>query len=236
AQLDNIQAKTGVPTVCLSYGELGVWRDEARQSLVLLGELLHRKERADAINNYLAAAEEDLKGRTAAMADAERPHAYFGGISFKGAHGLTSTQAGYPPARLAQVRNLADGLEKDGHFFIDKEQILAWNPEVVFVDTGSRSVLADDFEKNREFYRLLKAVEAGRVLSVLPYNYYNTNIELALLNAYFVGKSVYPEQYGDVDIEAKAGEIMTAFLGMRPNQAIPAYRVLRFPAHGPMEW
>ncbi len=236
AQLDNIQARTGVPAIYLSYGELGVWRDEARRSLVLLGEVLGREERAATINDYLATAEKNLKERTAAMEQSDRATAYFGGISYKGAHGLTSTQAGYPPARLAQVQNLADRLEKDGHFFIDKEQILVWNPNFVFVDTGSRSILDDDFAKNRDFYWLLEAVEARQVFSVLPYNYYNTNIELALLNAYFIGKCVYPKQFDDVDIEEKAGEIMATFLGSRPDREIPAYRTLRFPATGPVEW
>ncbi len=236
SQLDNIQAKTGVPAVYLSYGALGVWRDEARRSLALLGELLGEGQRAAAINAYLAAAEEDLKERTETLEASERPAAYFGGISYKGAHGLTSTEAGYPPARLARVRNLADSLETTGHFFIDKEQILLWNPDFIFIDTGSRSILDDDFQKNGEFYRLLKAAESGQVFSVLPYNYYNTNIELALLNAYFIGKCVYPEQFSDVDIEEKAREIMAVFLGVRPEQEIPAYRTLRFPATGPVEW
>lgn len=235
-QLENIQMKTGVPALYLSYGELGVWRDEARQSLVLLGEVLDRKVRAAAVNDYLAAAEHDLKKRTAETKETDRPTAYFGGISHKGAHGLTSTEAGYTPARLAQVHNLADGLEKSGHFFVDKEQILAWNPDFIFIDAGSRSILTEDFENNRAFYRLLKAAEAGQVYSVLPYNYYNTNIELALLNAYFIGKSVYPEAFHDVHIKEKAKEIMAAFLGVRPDQEMPAYQVVRFPATGPVEW
>jgi iron complex transport system substrate-binding protein len=236
AQLDNIHARTGVPVVGLSYGELGVWRDEARQSLTLLGKVLGKSERASAINQYVASLEGELKQRTAHLNEEDSPSAYFGGISYKGAQGLTSTEAGYPPARLAGVGNLADGLGKTGHFLIDKEQILVWNPEFIFVDTGSRPILDADFENNRGFYRLLKAVNTGRVFSVLPYNYYNTNIELALINAYFVGKSVYPDRFDDVNMEDKAGEIMATFLGVRPDQEIPAYRSLRFPQTGPLDW
>jgi len=236
AQLDNIQAKTGVPTIYLSYGELGVWREEARRSLSLLGEILGRSERAAQLNEYVAALEEDLKKRTADIDGTNRPSAYFGGISYKGSHGLTSTEGGYPPARMAGARNLADGLAKSGHFFVDKEQILVWNPDYIFVDAGSRLILDQDFEKNRDFYRLLKAARSARTFSLLPYNYYNTNMELALLNAYFIGKSLYPDRFKDIRMQDKASEIMATFLGIRPDGEIPAYRALRFPETGPVEW
>ena len=235
-QLENIEAKTGVPALYLSYGELGVWREEARRSLELLGDVLDARERAAAVNEYVTQVEQDLQKRTADIAEDDRPAVYFGGISYKGAHGLTSTEAGYPPARMAGARNLADGLGKTGHFFVDKEQILVWNPEFVFIDAASRLILDEDFRQNREFYRLLDASRSGKVFSLLPYNHYNTNIELSLLNAYFVGKSLYPERFGDISIEDKAREIMGTFLGIRADEEIPAYRALHFPKTGPIEW
>ena len=137
---------------------------------------------------------------------------------------------------MSGARNLSDSLGKNGHFFVDKEQILLWNPDFVFVDAGSRLILDQDFEKNRNFYRLLKAASSGRVFSLLTYNSYNTNIELALLNAYFIGKSMYPDRFDDVSMEDKANEIMGTFLGIRPGRQIPAYRPLRFPKMGPVEW
>jgi iron complex transport system substrate-binding protein len=236
AQLENLQAKTGVPAVYLSYGELGVWREEARHSLSLLGKLLGVTERADRLNEYIASLEEDLKKRTANIDQEKKPSIYFGGISYKGSHGLNSTQGEYPPAVMAGARNLADTLGRSGHFFVDKEQILVWNPDFIFVDAGSRLILNEDFEENRDFYRLLNAVDSGRMLSLLPYNYYNPNMELALLNAYFIGKSLYPDRFSDVDIESKAGEIMEMFLGIIPDRETPAYRALRFPEAGPVEW
>jgi len=235
-QLDNLQAKTGVPTMYLSYGELGVWREEARRSLALLGEVLGREKRAASLNAAIASLERDLRARTRNIPMNEKPTVYIGGISFKGAHGLTSTEAGYPPARLAGARNLADGLCQTGHFFVDKEQILVWNPDVLFVDLGSRTILDQDVQEHRGFYRLLKAVKSGRVFSLLPYNYYNTNMELALLNAYFIGQSLYPSRFEDVRMKDKAREIMETFLGITPGGEIPACRAVRIPDAGPVEW
>jgi len=235
-QLDTLQAKTGVPAMYLSYGELGVWREEAQRSLALLGKVLGREERAASLNAAVASLERDLRARTHDIPTNEKPTVYIGGISFKGTHGLTSTEAGYPPARMAGARNLADGLRRTGHFFVDKEQILVWNPDVLFVDLGSRTILDQDVQDHRGFYRLLKAVKAGRVFSLLPYNYYNTNMELALLNAYFIGKSLYPERFDDVRMKDKARDIMETFLAVTPEGEIPACRAVRIPETGPVEW
>lgn len=236
AQLDDLQATTGVPAIYLSYGKLGAWREEARRSLALLGEVLDEEGRAASINDYVARLEADLRRRSSNIADADRPSAYFGGISYKGTHGLTSTEVGYPPGSMAGARNLADGLDTNGHCFVDREQVLVWNPDVIFVDSGSRVILDRDFEQHRSFYRLLEAARSGRVFSLLPYNYYNTNIELALLNAYFIGKCLYPDRFDDVVMEDRAGEILESFLGIRPDREIPAYRPLRFPESGPVGW
>ena len=236
AQVENIQFKTGVPVVCLSYGELGVWRKEAQASLTLLGKILRQKQRAKELNAYIESLQQDLQNRTKSVTKSETTSAYFGGISFKGAHGLTSTEAGYPPAEMVNAVNLANGLDKKGHLFVDKEQILVWNPDVIFIDIGSKAILEQDFEKNRDFYRLLKAARSGKVFSLLPYNYYNTNIEIALLNACFIGKCLYPEEFKDVDMDQKANEILNTFLGIDAEEEMPAYHVIRFPEEGSVSW
>lgn len=236
AQVENMQAKTGVPVVCLSYGALGEWREEAQKSLSLLGDILGRRERAEQVNAYIADLQKDLTARTLLDNRSDAPSVYFGGISFKGAHGLTSTQGGYPPGRMVKARNTVDALGKTGHLFVDQEQILVWNPDVIFVDMASQTILSRDVEQRRGFYRLLRAVRAGNVYSLLPYNYYNTNIELALLNACFIGKTLYPERFKDVDLSAKAAEIFEVFLDARIDAGPPAYRPLAFPESGPIRW
>jgi iron complex transport system substrate-binding protein len=236
ADIRNIENKTGIPTVCLSYGELGAWGKEVHESLLILGKLLGKEDRAKQLNAFIRGLEEDLQRRTRAGPAQARPSAYFGGISFKGAQGITSTQAGYEPACMVKARNVADGIEKRGHMLIDKEQIMAWNPDVIFIDIGSRDILDRDFAQDRPFYRLLKAAGAGQVYSLLPYNNYNTNIGIALLNAYFIGKCLYPAPFGDVEIRSKADKIFGELLGIRVNGILPAYKVVRFHETGPIQW
>jgi len=236
AQLENIQVKTGIPCVYLSYGPLGMWTQEVSRSLLLLGEILGRKERAKKLNERIEALQRDLQDRTRSVPQGNRPAAYFGGISYKGSHGVTSTQAGYPPAQLVHADNLADGCGKEGNFFVDKEQILVWNPDFIFLDLASKIHVEEDFEANRTFYHLLKASKEERVFSLLSYNYYNTNVELALVNAYFIGKCLYPERFQDVDMREISDQVFDLFLGSHPEEDLPGYRAIPFPESGPLDW
>jgi len=58
------------------------------------------------------------------------------------------------------------------------------------------------------------------VYGVLPYNYYNTNYETVLADAYFIGKVLYPDQFSDIDPQEKADEIYTQFVGKPVFKAI----------------
>ena len=56
-------------------------------------------------------------------------------------------------------------------------------------------------------------MQNGQVYGQLAYNCVYTNIELSLVNTYFAATVIYPEQFADVNFDAKADEILTMFLG-----------------------
>ena len=43
-----------------------------------------------------------------------------------------------------------------GHLFVDKEKLLAWNPEIIFIDGGGLNLVKQDREKKPEFYKGLR--------------------------------------------------------------------------------
>ena len=47
----------------------------------------------------------------------------------------------------------------------------------------------------------------------LPYNYYYTNIDIALCDAYYIGSIVYPDRFSDVDIVSRSNEVFDMLLG-----------------------
>ena len=149
-----------------------------------------------------------------------------GAIGFKGVHGITSTEAFYQPLEWIRARNVANEIGRPGHYFIDPEKLLLWNPEVLFVDAGGLDMVDSDFRKNADFYQRLSAVQKNRVFLTLPYNYYHTNIEIALADAYFMGKILYPKTFTDIDPAKTADKIFAFFVGR------PVYRQIKEELHG----
>jgi len=206
----DIQEKTGIPVVVLSYGKLTTFEDEELfESIELAGKILKRENRAQEVINFIKSAQEDLLERTENI---ERPTVYVGGIGYKGAHGIESTEAKYPPFVVLNAKNVVDELG-EGHKFIDKEKLLEWDPEYIFIDEGGLSLVLDDYRKSPGFYESLKAVKNGNVYGILPYNYYSTNLGTAMADAYFMGKVLYPERFEDVDPVQKANEIYKFLVG-----------------------
>ena len=84
-----------------------------------------------------------------------------------------------------------------------------------------RAVIAGNWKMNKnraearalitELLPLVKDADCEVVLCT-PY----TNLETALADAYYAACVLYPEQFADIDPEAKAGEIFTELLGSNP--------------------
>jgi iron complex transport system substrate-binding protein len=138
-----------------------------------------------------------------------------GAIGYRGKHGITSTEALYAPLLWIHGHNVADTIDQSGHAFIDQEKLLFWNPDVIFLDAGGLENVSEDYRKNPAFYEMLKAVKNDRVYVMPPYNYYHTNIEIALADAYFLGKTLYPRAFADIDPAGKADEIFDFFIGVK---------------------
>lgn len=207
-----IQKKTGLPVVVIRSAEAGSLRiEDILNTFTFLGKILDREERANELNQYIQQCISDLKKRTAGST---RPTVYIGGISARGAHGITSTVANYPSLQWLNVKNVVDETGRKGHVFIDKEMLLIWNPQYIFIDTGGLSIVNNDYLKNKEFYKKLKAVKEGNVYTVFPHNFYRTNLEIIFANAYFIGKVIYPNKFSDIEIRKKAAEIFKKFLGV----------------------
>lgn len=218
---DELQEKTGIPVICLSYASLAAQRDVIYKSLQLMGDVIGKPQRAEAVKNFMDAQIKDLQKRTSDIPEAERKSCYVGGIAKKGPHGLQSTEPAYPPFRFVNAKNVASPPKGQGkplqHAQVSKEQIIAWNPEILFVDI-STSQLGENagaiYElKTEPAYKSLDAVINDHVYTVLPYNWYSRNYGSIIADAFYVGKVLYPERFADIDPKAKADEIYTFMVG-----------------------
>ena len=212
---DELEAKTNIPVVVVPGSDTTL-DDKAYETIRILGELYSLEDHAAELTAYLKGVEEDLDSRTAGVAEADKPTVYVCGVSFKGNHGFEGTEAYYGPFELIHANNLANTTGQTGAFDIDTEQVLAWDPDVIFVDFNGMSLIKDDYAANSAFYNSLTAVKEGKVYSQISFRYCASNLDTALADAYYAATILYPEQFADVDLEAKIGEIYEHLLGSNP--------------------
>ena len=152
--------------------------------------------------------------RTVNIADEDKPSVYVGGLGSRGTHGIESTQGTYALLDVIHANNVVDETGESGSVMIDKEKLLEWDPDYIFIDQGGFASVWEDYQNTPDFYNVLSAVKNGKLYSQLPYNYYSTNIDTAIADAYFLGKVLYPDAFADIDPAEKADEIYTGLLGV----------------------
>ena len=172
---NDLQSKTGIPVIVLGYGSLEAERDIFYASLELTAIVLNKEERASSLMNYFDTMIADLDNRTKMIDDQNRSSVYVGGVNYRGAHGLTSTRSMYAPFNFTNSLNVAANLSSD-HAFIDPEQLIEWDPDIIFVDQGGLSLVMQDLQNTTAFYSTLTAVQKGELYCVLPYNFYTGNM------------------------------------------------------------
>lgn len=180
---DQLQAKTGIPVVALSYGDSATFGENLYSSINLIGSVIGKEKRAQDVVAYLKQNEKDLGDRTKGIVDGDKAKVYVGAVSMKGAHGIESTQAQYPPFKYIGAKNVVDETGKNGTVMIDKEKLISWNPDYLFLDAGGYALVTEDYKKNPAFYQFLQALKNNRVYNLIPFNNYNPNIDTAFADA-----------------------------------------------------
>lgn len=139
----------------------------------------------------------------------------------------------YPLFMAINALNVVDETGKTGSAMIDREKLLEWNPDKIFIDLAGLPMVKEDFAKNPRFYSALSAINKGEVYSQLPFNNYSNNIDTAIADVYYIGKVIYPDQFKDIDPEKKADEIYQALLGealyARMSKDFGGFKKLKLP-------
>jgi iron complex transport system substrate-binding protein len=208
---DALQKKLGIPVVILTHGRFASFDELMYDSLRVAGKILKAEQRAEEVISYIENARKDLQMRTKEVPEADKPAVYVGAVGYKGVQGIDSTDADFTPLDWVGAKNLAKTISPKGHLFIDKEKLLAWNPDIIFIDGGGLNLVKQDYQKKPEFYDGLNAFRAKKVYVVYPFNYYVTNVSTAIADSYAVGKILYPDRFADIDPKTKSDDIYKFF-------------------------
>jgi iron complex transport system substrate-binding protein len=208
-QIEQIQSKTKIPVVALSYGlsygGAGVKNlEDIKASLMLIGEIANEVNRAQKLVDFIILEEQELS-----KISLPKKSIYIGAIPYKGIQPITSTDANYPPFELLGLKNSLFENKQNlyGHQFVDFEALLSTNPEIIFLDTLSKTKIDQDYTANKALYNSLQAYQNGNVFWLLNFNNYSTNVENLILIAWQIASFLTD----NIPLHVKAIEIYEAF-------------------------
>lgn len=212
---DALQEQLGVPVVTLKSGPNGVFDDAFSQSMTLLGQIFGEEEKAEALVSFIAVETAEIAERTASIADEDKPAVYVCGLGNWGTTNHLMTSQTYASFEVANIRNVVTDLGANGVQPIEEEKFVALGADmdIIVMDAAAVKNIKPLYQEDPTMFDSCKAWQTGEVYLEMAYNAYYTNYEIALINTWFIAKSVYPDLFADVDITAKTNEITSAFLG-----------------------
>ncbi len=211
--INDIEEKTGVPVVAIPYGTL--FGEDYNEALRIIGETTDTEDRAEEIITYIDGVLVDLDDRTKDIPDSEKPSVISAAATYNGAKGIDGIRPNDPLLTALNANNPAYD-ESYGNQLgvqVDKEQIIEWNPDYIFCDYTGVEILKDDYAENPAYYEELTAFNNGNMYIHPSSTSYMTNVELPLATGYYIGKTLYPEAFEDIDIDEKTDEIVEFMLG-----------------------
>lgn len=209
---DQLTSETGIPVICVNYRSINFIDESFYKAVKLIGDVLGKEERATEVLSFIDAKKADLNVRTKDISEESKPKVYTGAVTFSGAHGFAGTYANFGPFMAINANNVADVIEEQGYFDVDLEKVIEWDPDIIFLDPGNMNLVNEEYKENPNFFNSLRAVEEDNIYTMPSFNNYSTNVTYALMDAYYTGTVLYPEEFSDIKIEETSNEILSFFL------------------------
>ena len=210
-----LQEQLGVPVITLSAGSKGVFDEKFSGSMELLGKIFQQEEKAAKLVKYVADEKAAIEAKAANIADADKPSVYICGLGNWGTTNHLMTAENYISFQVAGVKNVVSGLGIQGIGPIEEEKFveLGEKMDIIIMDAAAVKNIKPLYAEDKTMFDTCKAWQNGEVYLEMAYNAYYTNYEIALINTWFIAKTVYPEQFADIDLTAKTNEVTKMFLG-----------------------
>ena len=213
---DALQEQLGVPVITLKAGSRGVFDDAFYGSMELLGQVFGEEEKAAALNKYVRDQAAEITARTADIADEDKPSVYVCGLGNWGTTDHLMTAENYVSFEIANVKNVLSDTGTQGIQPIEEEKFVSIGADMdmIIMDAAAVKNIKPLYQEDPTMFDTCKAWNEGEVYLEMAYNAYYTNYEIALINTWFIAKTVYPEAFADIDMTEKTNEVTQAFFGM----------------------
>jgi ABC-type Fe3+-hydroxamate transport system substrate-binding protein len=213
SKASDLQAQTGVPVVALS-ATFGLDFDEATGAYnvwQLAGQILGKEDRAQHLIDYSQNKMNAISDVSPAISSNESLDVY---IATGGNNDIIKCAPTYYAVDVAGGNNTAKGLPASwGSATVTKEQIVLWNPDVVFI----RYYMLDQSltKETVNTDPALAGIAAVQNSSVHYIRGSSNGMDpaIAIADCNRMAKLLYPDLFADLDVEAEGNEIYREFYG-----------------------
>lgn len=176
----------------------------------LLGEIYGKEKEAKALNNFVAEKRAIVGNKLSNIAEGKKITCYMANPNLY-TYG-SGKYVGVIMDRAGGI-NVARGIA--GYKAVNMEQILTWNPEVIFVQDRYASNVYPEITKG-SLWANVKAVKNKRVYITPEYvkPWGHPCPESMALGELWMAKKLYPEMFRDIDINKVVQEFYKTFYGI----------------------
>ena len=217
-----LQEQLGVPVVTMTTGSQGVFDEAFAGSVTLLGQIFCQEEKAAALVQFIAEERAAIEAAVANIAEEDKPSVYICGLGNWGTTDHLMTAENYISFQIAGVKNVVSDLGVQGVGPIEEEKFvqLGESMDIIIMDAAAVKNIKPLYAEDATMFDTCKAWQNGEVYLQMAYNAYYTNYEIALINTWFIAKTVYPEAFADVDLTEKTNQVTEMFLGSQLAEEI----------------
>ncbi len=187
-------------------------KEQVRSYADTLGE--EAKKKAEEYCAYFDEKLEWVRSRTDDIPEEDRPGVYYAGVDILTTYGKHSDIM--EVIESAGGRAVSAGLNAGNRTQIDYEQLMEWDPDVIFIDHGGMNDGKTAEELRRELetgsiYKSLKAVQNGKIcVSPSGVFYWDMGIQKILL-VMNMAKILHPDVFEDLDMAEEVMEFYDKF-------------------------
>ncbi|MDR2816448.1 MAG: ABC transporter substrate-binding protein [Proteiniphilum sp.] len=176
--------------------------DKYKDALVFLGEVLHKREKAAELRNFIETRVEPVVKKAKSISPGQRKRIYYA----EGMNGLQTDPSGSIHSYLFDLLGAINVAEADilpgkGMTGVSPEQVYHWNPDMIIVWSGNFDGLNSyKYIRTHKTWSLLDAVKRGEVYQVpwRPFGWIDRPPGLnRLIGIIWLSKILYPDVFSD---------------------------------------
>jgi len=204
---DELQEKTGTPVVCLwTQGclDFDIYR--------VMGTILGKERKVEDLISFADDKLSDVTDITSQIPEDEKPRVYME------LYRNFITPIKYDPIDLAGGVNVAEDCVGDYSVQISKEQLIAWNPDIIVLqrmwtksDSSYSKAQVEDILADPD-YQYLNAVLGGDVYHTIGHSA-GWDPATGVVETIYMSKLFHPDEFADVNMDVEGDEILEVFYG-----------------------